>query len=118
MERTHDKELDLLKAEIANLREDITKIFAGVKNFAETKVFNGVNPEKEHISNYIEKNHQLWTDLTNKFNSSRARGKKVVKDITSKVEEHPFISIIIALGVGYTMAKICTGKPGNTNNAD
>jgi ElaB/YqjD/DUF883 family membrane-anchored ribosome-binding protein len=113
MEKTHDKELDELKSEIANLRADITKLFSGIKNYAGAKVTD----EKEQV---IEKNHQLWADLMDKFDASRVRGKKAVKEITSKVEEHPFISIMIAFGVGYAIAKFCTmkAKNENTNDAD
>ena len=111
IEKTHDKELDELRSEIADLREDITKLFNGIKNYAGAKVTN----EKEQV---IEKSHQLWADLMNKFESSKVRGKKVVKDITTEVEEHPFISIMIAFGVGYAIATICTRKEKNENTND
>ena len=111
MEKTHDKELDELRSEIANLRTDITKLFDGIKNYAGTKV----SDEKDHI---IDRSHQIWADLMDKFYTSKARGKKVVRDVSSKVEEHPFISIMVAFGVGYAIAKIFTMKAKNENTND
>ncbi|MDD5773604.1 MAG: hypothetical protein PHX78_09095 [bacterium] len=113
IEKTHDKELDELRSEIANLRTDITKLFSGIKNYAGAKV----SDEKDQV---IEKSHQIWADLMDKFYASKARGKKVVREVTTQVEEHPFISIMIAFGVGYAIAKVCTrkAKNENTNDAD
>ena len=109
MEKTLDRELKELKSEIADLREDISKIIGTAKNYAEHKVASEVHAGKDHIADYLEKSHELWADVKEKFD-----------EVTTKVEEHPFISIMIAFGVGYAIAKISTGKAknDNTNSAD
>lgn len=108
-EKTFDKEIDSRKAEIAHLRKDITKIL----DDAEAKV--GI----ESHASYIEKSQQLWTDFMNKLDSSTLRGKKVVKDIATKVEEHPVIAIATAFSIGYVIANMFSkhAKNGKTTGA-
>jgi ElaB/YqjD/DUF883 family membrane-anchored ribosome-binding protein len=118
MEKTENKELDTLKAEIANLREDVTKIFGDLKKYAEAKVAHGISTEKEQVANCIEKSHQLLNDLINKLDSTKTRGKKVVKETITRVEDHPLITIMISLGLGYLMSKICTDNANDENTCD
>jgi hypothetical protein len=105
-EKTHDKELDALKADIASLREEIAGLAAGVKKFA------GIHAEQPHAAAQQEGNATgedgpgVWEDLLHKFDSSRVQGEKVVRDLAAEVEQHPLVSIMAAFGLGYIIAKL------------
>jgi hypothetical protein len=113
-EKTHDKELDALKADIAGLREEIAGLVAGVKKST------GVHAKQAHAaaqqdSTHGEEGNVVWTDLLHKFDSSRIQGEKVVRDLAAEVEQHPLVSIMAAFGLGYIIAKLWYR---GTNNAD
>lgn len=105
-ERTQNKELDALKANIASLREEIAGLTAGMKSFA------GINVEQPHAAsqqdgtNHREEGFGAWTDLLHKFDASRIQSEKVVKDLAAEVEQHPLVSIMAAFGLGYIIAKL------------
>ena len=105
-EKTHDKELDALKAEIATLREELAGLAAGVKKSA------GVHAKQSHAADlhegpaHGEEGHGVLADLLHKFDSSRVQGEKVVRDLAAEVEQHPLVSIMAAFGLGYIIAKL------------
>jgi hypothetical protein len=105
-EKTHDKELDALKADIGILREEIAGLAAGVKKSA------GIHAEQLHAAaqqqgpTQGEEGHGVWADLLHKFDSSRIQGEKVVRDLSAEVEQHPLASIMAAFGLGYIIAKL------------
>ena len=105
-EKTHDKELDALKADIASLRKELAGLAAGLKKSA------GIHAEQPHTAaqqedpTHGEEGHGVWTDLLHKFDSSRIQGEKVVRDLSAEVEQHPLVSIMAAFGLGYIIAKL------------
>jgi hypothetical protein len=105
-EKTQDKELDALKADIASLREEIAHLAAGVKRSA------GIPAEQSHAAAQQEgptngeEGHGVWTDLVHNVNASRVQGVKVVRDLAAEVEQHPLASIMAAFGIGYIIAKL------------
>jgi hypothetical protein len=106
-EKTPDKELEALKADIARLREEIAGLAGGVKKSA------GSRAEQPH--SHGEEGNGVLADLLHKFDSSRIQGEKVVRDLSAEVERHPLASIMAAFGLGYIIAKLWYG---GTNNED
>jgi hypothetical protein len=110
-ERTQDKELDALKAEMASLREELAGLVAGLTKSAGTKP-NGSHaeaepPEREPEGSDEEaQGHGAWLDYFQKINSSRIQGEKVVKDFAAEVERHPLLAVMVAFGLGYVIAKV------------
>jgi hypothetical protein len=107
-EKTHDKELEALKADIARLREEIAGLAAGVKKSA------GIHAEQAGPTPGDE-GHSVWADLLRQFGSSKIQGEKVVRDLSAEVEQHPLVSIMAAFGLGYIIAKLWYR---GTNNED
>jgi hypothetical protein len=105
-ERTQNKELDALKADIASLREEIAGLTANVKSFAGIDVEQPRAASQQDGSNHREEGFGAWTDLLHKFDASRIQGEKVVKDLAAEVEQHPLVSIMAAFGLGYIIAKL------------
>jgi hypothetical protein len=105
-EKTRDKELDALKADIASLREEIAGLAAGVKSSAGTGAEQPRAASPQEDTNHREEGFGAWTDLLHKFDSSRIQGEKVVRDLSAEVKQHPLASIAAAFGLGYIIAKL------------
>jgi hypothetical protein len=118
-EKIHDKDLEALKADIANLREEIAGLAAGVKNSAGTHAKQSDSAAKQEAPTPGEEGYGVWADLFHKFDSSRIQGEKVVKDLAAEVEQHPLVSIMAAFGLGYIIAKLWhqENKNEDTNDA-
>jgi hypothetical protein len=114
-EKTHNKELDALKAAVASLREEIAGLAAGVKKS------DGILAEQSRAAAQREgptpgeEGRGVWADLFHKFDSSRIQGEKIVRDLSAEVEQHPLVSIMAAFGLGYIIAKLWYR---GTNNED
>jgi hypothetical protein len=110
-EKTHDIELDALKADIARLREEISGLVAGATNAAGTQT-SGNPPVEGHDASDGkgtgdgEQDRDMWTDLLHTFETSKAQGEKVFKNLAAEVEQHPLMSIMAAFGLGYIVAKL------------
>ncbi len=114
-EKTHDKELDALKADIARLREDIAGLATGVKKSVGFHARQSHAAAHQEVPTPGEEGPGVWSDLLHKFDSSRIQGEKVVRDLSAEVEQHPLVSIMAAFGLGYIIAKLWYG---GTNNED
>jgi hypothetical protein len=104
--KTHDKELDALKADIVILREEIAGLVAGAKKSAGSHVEQPHAANQQEGATQSEEGNGVWVDLFRKFDSSRLQGEKVVKDLSAEVERHPLASIMAAFGLGYIIAKL------------
>jgi len=114
-EKTHDKELDALKADIASLREEIAGLAAGVKKSAGIHAEQSDAAAQHEGPTHGEEGHGAWADLLHKFDSSTIQGEKVVRDLAAEVEQHPLVSLMAAFGLGYIIAKLWYRR---TNNED
>ena len=105
-DKTQERELDALKAEIAHLHQEIAGLSAGAQKAA------GMHEEEPHASageegsNRGEEGHNIWSELFLKFKTSRIQGEKVVGDLAAEVEKYPLVSIMAAFGLGYIIAKL------------
>jgi hypothetical protein len=110
-EKTHEKELDALKADIASLREEIAALATGVKKLAETKTAEP-HAEGEHEASKQGgpanggHGHGAWTDFQHTLDEARAQGEKVVKDLAAEIERHPLVGSMAAFGLGFIIAKL------------
>jgi len=117
-EKTHDKELDALKADIASLREEIAGLAAGVKKSAGTHAEQPHAAAQQEGTATDEEGHGVWADLFHKFDSSRIQSEKVVRDLSAEVEQHPLVSIMAAFGLGYIIAKLWYRGTNNEDTID
>ena len=109
--KTRDKELDALKANIVSLREELSGLIAGVKNYAGTKAAEndagaGPNASERKGPDDGEQRNDLWTEFLRTFDTSRVQGERAVKNLAAEVEQHPLVSIMAAFGLGYIIAKL------------
>ena len=114
-EKTLDKDLDALKADIASLREEIAGLAAVVKNSAGIHAEQSHSAAQQEVPTPGQEGYGVWADLFHKFDSSKIQGEKVVRDLAAEVEQHPLVSIMAAFGLGYIIAKLWYR---GTNNED
>ena len=113
-ERTHEKELDALKGDIASLREEIAALATGVKKLAETKA---TEPHAEGEPKATQQGgpangghgHGAWTDVQHTLDEAWARNEKVIKDLADEIERHPLVGSMAAFGLGFIIAKLWYG---------
>ena len=105
-EKTPEKELDALRADIASLREEIARLAAGVQRSAVIPAEQSRAAAQQEGPNNGEEGHGVWADLAHNVNSSRIQGVKVVRDLAAEVEKHPLVSIMAVFGLGYVLAKL------------
>lgn len=117
-EKTHDKELDALKTDIARLREELAGLAAGVKKAGGIHAKQPYAAAQQEGPTHGEEGHGVWTDLFHKFDSSRIQGEKVVRDLAAEVEQHPLVSVMAAFGLGYIIAKLWYRGTSNENTND
>ena len=113
-EKTHEKELDALKAGIASLREEIAALATCVKQLADTKAAEP-HGEGEHEATqqegpaHSEQRHETWTDVQHTLGEAWARNEKLIKDLADEIERHPLVGSMAAFGLGFAIAKLWYG---------
>lgn len=111
-EKTGNKELDVLRTDILNLREEIAKFAGDVQKAVKNRVKQArAEVSEESDDEQDEKGHGMLSDIWHKIDSSKNQGEKVVRDFVAKVEHRPLVSIVAAFGLGYVLSKLwCHGK--------
>jgi ElaB/YqjD/DUF883 family membrane-anchored ribosome-binding protein len=93
------KELDALKADIAQLRGDIAALTAAVRDEASDKVHKTKAETEERVRG-------AWADLEEKLDEVLEQGRSTVGDLETRVGQHPTGSLLTAFGVGFIVAKL------------
>lgn len=93
------KEMDTLKADIAQLREDIIGLTNAVKGAASEKVAGAKAQAEERIRG-------TWEDIEQRFEDILNEGKATFNKAEHKVSEHPVGSVLTAFGLGFIIAKL------------
>lgn len=93
------KEMDALKADIAQLREDIIGLSNAVKGVASEKI-KDTKTQAEH------RLRETWEDIEQRLEDLYGQGKSTLNKAEQKVGEHPMGSVLIAFGVGFIIAKL------------
>lgn len=93
------KELDALKADIAQLRQDIGGLTSAVRDAASDKAQKTRADTEERLRG-------AWEDLEQKLNDVLEHGKTTLGDVETRVSEHPAGSLLMAFGAGFIIAKL------------
>lgn len=93
------EEVEVLKDDIAKLREDIASLASAVLGAAGDKV-------DDVKSRANGKSQEAREAFTGKMNEGIDRGKEFLGDIDTQVSRHPLGSVLVAFGVGVLVAKI------------
>ncbi|MGD8590295.1 MAG: hypothetical protein PVG22_15830 [Chromatiales bacterium] len=93
------KELDALKTDIAQLREDILGLTTAVRDVASDKAQKTRSDTKEGLRN-------AWEDLERKLDEVIDQGKSTMGDVQTQIGQHPTASLFTAFGIGFIVAKL------------
>ena len=93
------EELDVLKADIAQLRTDIANLTTAVKDVASEKV----NATREDAQ---QRAQNAWDDIERRLNDVLDQGRETASGIEDKITEHPGGSVLTAFGLGFIIAKL------------
>ena len=101
-EDTIRKELDALKNDIAQLREDISNLTRAVGKVAADKA-------QETRSEAEEKARDTWEEIEDKLNDLLEEGKETVSGMEQQISRHPGGSLLTAFGIGFIIARLLDG---------
>lgn len=99
VEESIRSELDSIKADLGQLRNDIAALSEAVKNVAAGKV----NDKKDQTR---QKAQDAWEDLENKIDDLLQQGRDGVDGVEQKIRDHPGGSLMGAFGLGFIIAKL------------
>jgi ElaB/YqjD/DUF883 family membrane-anchored ribosome-binding protein len=94
-----NSDLEDLKSEFTQLREDVTKLLASALGAGR----NGAGALKAHASTAV-------VDLKDRAGEIKECGVESVEKIGQKIGERPLLSAAIALAIGYVLAKLLTRR--------
>jgi ElaB/YqjD/DUF883 family membrane-anchored ribosome-binding protein len=92
-------ELDALKADISQLRQDIVDLTTAVRDVASDKAEKTRADTKEGLRN-------AWEDLERKLDEVIDQGKATMGDVQTQIGQHPTGSLLTAFGIGFIVAKL------------
>lgn len=95
-------EMDSLKADVAQLREDILGLTGALKDTVSDTAKAGRAKTQERLQ-------EIWEEFEKRFEDVVDSGRATYDRAEQKVSEHPTGSILTAFGLGYVIAKVLDG---------
>lgn len=97
---TSDKaEIDQLKSDLRTLREDFSKLGKDVLSATRHGAESASEAARAEARKRLEQLGDAW-------DTTRLHGAAAKHDVERRIEEHPFASVMIALGVGVVIGKL------------
>jgi ElaB/YqjD/DUF883 family membrane-anchored ribosome-binding protein len=93
------EELDSLKADIGNLRNDLGELASAVRT-------SGTEQTREARSSLEEEVRRAREHLQRRVDQAREYGYESAQRAEQRVGEHPFTSLATAFGVGFAIGKL------------
>ena len=93
------RELNALKSDISQLREDVGNLTGTFKGVASEKITGARGKLKNGV-------HEGREALREKLNQARERGGEAVDSVEEQIGQHPLGSLAAAFSVGFLAAKI------------
>lgn len=93
------EEIDALKSDLASLRSDISELTGAVRDM-------GYGKAGEWRSSVEDELGERREELRRAMGAARDRGQQAEDEFEQRVNEHPWGSLLAALGVGFILAKI------------
>ncbi|MDD5224849.1 MAG: hypothetical protein PHE84_12765 [bacterium] len=88
-EKKDENNLEALNAGIAESREEIAALAAGLKKLADG-----------------DNRNSGWTGFRNRLDDAGARGEEVVQVLADEIKRHPLLGGLAAFGIGFGIATL------------
>lgn len=99
-------ELEAVKADLAQLRGDMTDLLKAVKEQNEQRVQNKANQAREGVKTAFDEGVDT---LSRGYEQVRAQSRERVDDAEQVLSNHPLTSVMAAFGIGFVVAKVLNG---------
>jgi len=93
------EEIDALKADLSSLRTDISDLAGAMRDLGYAKA-------GEWRSDVEDEFNERREDFRRAMGAARDRGQRAEDDFERRVGEHPWGSVLTALGIGFILAKL------------
>jgi ElaB/YqjD/DUF883 family membrane-anchored ribosome-binding protein len=101
--RNLEEELDALKADLDKLRKDISTLVSSFGDAATDAVETSGRRARAAAGPVTDRAGEVWDNATNE--ASR-RGRAGVAAVEQQIEERPFISVLVAFGIGLVIGNL------------
>jgi ElaB/YqjD/DUF883 family membrane-anchored ribosome-binding protein len=101
--RNLEEEFDALKAGVDNLRNEISSLVGSLGDAATDEIRTRGRRARAAVGRVTDRAGKVWDDATN--DASR-RGREGAAAVEHQIEQRPFISILLAFGVGMVIGKL------------
>lgn len=98
-EQEYERRLEDLRDDVAEMKAVFKQMMADLKGTVGAKVDGRVNRMREHLDKGVDWVRDAW-------DAAYARGQKAAQDVGRRVEEKPYHSMLIALGVGLVVGRL------------
>ncbi len=100
------KNKEIIKEDLSLLKKDAEKVKGDLSNLLKRVVDIGKEESGSAKDLIKDEGNKLIEELDEIFTSSKVKSRKKVKKARKKVEERPFLSLIVAFLVGVVLSKI------------
>ena len=101
--RNLEDEFDTLKAGLDTLRKEIGSLASSFGDTATDEVKTRGRRARAAVGRATDRAGEVWDDAANE--ASR-RGREGVAAVEHQIEERPFISLLVAFGIGVLIGKL------------
>jgi ElaB/YqjD/DUF883 family membrane-anchored ribosome-binding protein len=101
--RNLEEEFDTLKAGLDTLRKDIGSLVSSFGDAATDEVKTRGRRARAAVGRATDRAGEVWDDATNQVSR---RGRQGVAAVEQQIEERPFISVLVAFGIGLVIGKL------------
>lgn len=97
--QSSDRSYDALEAELAKLRDDVGSLASTVRDIASDEVKATVEAIRERLD-------KASSEARRATRRAKASAHEAADALEGAIEEHPFTSILIALGLGFIIGAL------------
>lgn len=101
--RNLEEELDTLKAGLDTLGKDINTLVSAFGDAATDEVKTRGRRARAAVGRMNDRAGEVWDDATSE--ASR-RGREGVAAVQHQIDERPFLSVLVAFGIGVVIGKL------------
>ena len=104
--RNLEEEFDALKADLDTLRKDINSLASSFGDAATDEIGTRGRRARGAVERATGRAGEVWDDATSE--ASR-RGREGVAALERQIDERPFLTVLLAFGIGLVIARLIKG---------
>ncbi|WP_197408206.1 MULTISPECIES: DUF883 family protein [unclassified Guyparkeria] len=105
-QKDSNAELEAVKADLAQLRGDVSDLLKVVREQSEERVRDRASKARDDVQSAFEEGMDT---LNRGYRRVRDQGEQRVEDAEQMVGNHPLTSVVAAFGIGFVIAKLLDG---------